>query len=141
MIKSLEASDLDLAIGLTEGWIAALGAGNSHFKLVGKYVSTPLCWAISAGAKQDKINSVSDLKGGKLGISRIGSGSYVMGFVLAEKQGWLKADEEPFEFKILNDFKRLRDGVNDGTADAFMWEIFTTKSVAPHPTLLLGTIC
>lgn len=127
MVKSLEALEIDLAIGLTEGWIAALGAGNPHFKLVGKYVSTPLCWAISAGAKQNKINSVADLKDGKLGISRIGSGSYVMGFVLADQQGWLKEEKEPFEFQILNDFKRLRDGVNNGIADAFMWEVFTSK--------------
>jgi ABC-type nitrate/sulfonate/bicarbonate transport system substrate-binding protein len=40
-------------------------------------------WAISTGAKRD-INSVADIKGGKIGISRIGSGSYVMGFVLAD---------------------------------------------------------
>lgn len=127
MVKSLEASEIDIAIGLTEGWIAALGAGSPYFKLVGKYVSTPLCWAISAGAKQTRINSIADLKNGKLGISRIGSGSYVMGFVLAEQQGWLEVGKEPFDFKILNDFKGLRDGVNNGTADAFMWEIFTTK--------------
>lgn len=127
MVKSLEASELDIAIGLTEGWIAALGGGNDSFKLVGKYVSTPLCWAISAGSSQTRVNSIKDLQGGKLGISRIGSGSYVMGFVLAEQQGWLKEGEEPFEFKILDNFKGLRDGVNDVTADAFMWEVFTSK--------------
>lgn len=139
MVTSLGAGEIDLAIGLTEGWIAALGAGNPSFKLVGKYVSTPLCWAISAGAKQDKINSVADLKNGKLGISRIGSGSYVMGFVLADQQGWLNEEKEPFEFQILNDFKRLRDGVNNGIADAFMWEVFTSKWVG-HLTLMREAI-
>lgn len=70
-----------------------------------------------------------------------------MGYVLANQEGWLdelEEGKEPFDFKILNDFKNLRDGVNsecflknmkqtnakkmtDGTADAFMWEIFTSK--------------
>lgn len=135
MIKSLESGDLDLAVGLTEGWIAALANGADTFKLVGKYVSTPLCWAISTGAEREDMVNASSLGGRKkLGISRYGSGSYIMGFVLAEQNGWLEDDdrEQPFEWTVLNDFKNLRDGVNGThvggkTADAFMWEHFTSK--------------
>jgi ABC-type nitrate/sulfonate/bicarbonate transport system substrate-binding protein len=47
-----------------------------------------LGWAISAG-RDSNIKSVADLKNGKLGVSRIGSGSYVMGYVLADQEGWL----------------------------------------------------
>lgn len=50
-----------------------------------------------------------------------------MPFVLATQKNWTK----PFEFEILNDFKSLRDGVNQtgsvASCDAFMWEVFTTK--------------
>lgn len=127
MVKSLAAHELDLAIGLTEGWIAALGNGAQDFRLVGNYVKSPLCWAISAGATQTAVNAVEDLKGKRLGVSRIGSGSYVMGFVLAEERGWLEEGKEPFEFVVLDTFKGLRDGVNGGKAEAFMWEVFTTK--------------
>ncbi|KAH0606303.1 uncharacterized protein H6S33_003964 [Morchella sextelata] len=127
MIKSLASHELDLAIGLTEGWIAALGNGAPDFRLIGNYVKSPLCWAISAGAQQTKVNAVEDLKGGRLGVSRVGSGSYVMGFVLAEERGWLEGGREPFEFVALDTFKGLRDGVNGGKAEAFMWEVFTTK--------------
>jgi hypothetical protein len=70
---------------------------------------------------------VSDVKGGKIGVSRIGSGSYVMGFVLADQRGWLKVGENPFEVVVLDDFKKLRGGVNAGMADFFMWEHFTSK--------------
>jgi len=129
MILALESREIDIAIGLTEGFIAGLGKGQDWFRLVGTYVDTPLCWAISAG-RSSNVKSVQDLKKGKLGISRIGSGSYVMGYVLANQEGWLDElapGEEPFDFKVLHDFKRLRDGVNDGTADAFMWEVFTSK--------------
>jgi len=70
-----------------------------------------------------------------MGVSRIGSGSYVMGFVLADQQGWLSSTSPssssssttPFETIPLNTFENLRKGVNDGTADFFMWEHFTSK--------------
>ncbi|KUJ17462.1 uracil-DNA glycosylase-like protein [Mollisia scopiformis] len=132
MITSLRAGEIDIGIGLTEGWVAGLGKdeveGDGGYKIVGTYVETPLCWAISTGAKRD-INSIADLKNGKIGVSRIGSGSYVMGFVLADQQGWLSSDPstQPFEFIPLQTFEKLRNAVNDSTADFFMWEHFTSK--------------
>lgn len=83
-------------------------------------------WAISTGSKR-AIKSVADLKNSKIGVSRVGSGSYVMGFVLADGQGWLSETSEPFEVVPLQTFENLRKGVNDGTADFFMWEHFTSK--------------
>jgi len=131
MITALRAGEIDIGIGLTEGWVAGLGKsdleGDGGYKVVGQYVETPLCWAISTGAKRN-INSIADLKNGKIGVSRIGSGSYVIGFVLADQQGWLsKSSPSPFEAVPLQTFEKLRKGVNDGTADFFMWEHFTSK--------------
>jgi ABC-type nitrate/sulfonate/bicarbonate transport system substrate-binding protein len=129
MIQSLQSSEIDVGIGLTEAWVAGLAKGKEKagYKIVGEYVASPLCWAISTGINRD-INEVSQLKGGKIGVSRIGSGSYVMPFVLADQKGWLdKPGESPFTFTPLSTFERLRAGVNDGTVDAFMWEHFTSK--------------
>ena len=52
-----------------------------------------------------------------------------MGFVLAEIRGWLQnsAGKAPFEIIPLQTFAKLREAVNDGTADFFMWEHFTSK--------------
>jgi hypothetical protein len=57
-----------------------------------------------------------------------------MGFVLADQNGWLSqtknidgSNAPPFDFVPLNTFDKLRQGVNDGTADFFMWEHFTSK--------------
>jgi len=52
-----------------------------------------------------------------------------MGFVLADQQGWLNPNSSspPFEVVPLNTFEKLREGVNDSTADFFMWEHFTSK--------------
>ncbi|KAM5342365.1 hypothetical protein ACJ41O_013331 [Fusarium nematophilum] len=134
MVTAIRAGEIDVAIGLTEGWIAGLGKegveGDGGYRLVGTYVETPLCWAISTGAQRPEITSVDSLSGRKIGVSRIGSGSYVMGFVLADQQGWLTpgSASKPFsETVVLNTFENLRNAVNSGEADFFMWEHFTSK--------------
>ncbi|KAK6836688.1 hypothetical protein PG987_007183 [Apiospora arundinis] len=136
MITALREKEIDVAIGLTEGFVAGLGKedtpGDGGYRIVGTYVETPLCWAISTGAKRPEITDVSNLKNSKVGVSRIGSGSYVMSYVLADQQGWLastsSSDVGPFkDFVVLQTFDKLRAAVNDGTADFFMWEHFTSK--------------
>ncbi|KAI9149387.1 hypothetical protein HJFPF1_11439 [Paramyrothecium foliicola] len=138
MVTAIRGGEIDVGIGLTEGWIAGLGRegleGDGGYRLVGTYVDTPLCWAISTGTDRADITSVDSLKGGKIGVSRIGSGSYVMGFVLADRQGWLapasstSPNPQPFSATVvLNNFENLRNAVNSGAADFFMWEHFTSK--------------
>ena len=48
-----------------------------------------------------------------------------MACVLAVQRGW--DPKSDIKFTVVGDFKNLRDAVNSGTADAFMWETFTTK--------------
>jgi hypothetical protein len=51
-----------------------------------------------------------------------------MSYVLADQQGWLSSSSAPFsDFVPLGTFAKLRDAVNDGSADFFMWEHFTSK--------------
>jgi len=76
MTAALKDNNIDVAIGLTEGFVADLGKTiaakeSPVYKLVGTYVDSPLCWAISVGAESE-INDVSGLKGKKVGVSRIG---------------------------------------------------------------------
>lgn len=132
MITAIRSGEIDVSIGLTEGFIAGLGKedapGDGGYRIVGTYVETPLCWAISTGAKRPEIDSVASLKGGKVGISRVGSGSFVMGFVLADQQGWLEGGAKPYsDMVVLNTFDKLRAAVNSGECDFFMWEHFTSK--------------
>lgn len=137
MVTSLQQNEIDVGIGLTEGWISALGKQKeaAGFKLVGTYVETPLCWAISTGPERD-LSNTSELEGKKIGVSRIGSGSYVMGFVLADVHSWLPTlGQPPFEIVPLQTFAKLRDAVNDGTADFFMWEHFTSKRYYDNKTI------
>lgn len=137
MVAALQSHEIDIGIGLTEGWIAALGKAQAAqqdpgFSLVGTYVETPLCWAISTGPQRADISSVAHLHGKKVGVSRVGSGSYIMSYVLADQQGWLDSSssevrQAPFPVEELHTFAALRAGVTDGTADFFMWEHFTSK--------------
>ncbi|KXJ93350.1 hypothetical protein Micbo1qcDRAFT_161351 [Microdochium bolleyi] len=135
MIVSLRAGEIDIACGLTEAWIAGLGKtdleGDGGYRIVGNFVETPLCWAVSTGANRADIKSLDSLKGGKLGISRIGSGSHVMAHVLADQQGWSASEagsDSPYaDSVVLQNFANLRAAVSDGTADFFMWEHFTSK--------------
>lgn len=131
LIKLLNANEVDIAIGLTEAFISDIAKGNDHYKLIGVYVKSPLCWAVSTGYNRSDVTSLKDLNGKKIGISRLGSGSYIMSFVL----GMAEKFREPFfsGWPILSNFKNLRDSVNLNVggelenSDAFMWEYFTSK--------------
>lgn len=139
MITSLRSKEIDLCIGLTEGWVAGLlnqdnykkSSQEKGYSIVGSWVSTPLRWAIVTGRNRDDISSVDDLKQhGHVGVSRIGSGSHIMAYVLAQQEGWLHqggADSKDLTLVPLGPFKDLRDGVTSSSADFFMWEHFTTK--------------
>lgn len=57
MVTALRAGEIDIGIGLTEGWIAGLGKegieGDGGYRLVGTYVDTPLCMFTSAKLHPD----------------------------------------------------------------------------------------
>ncbi|KAJ3051071.1 hypothetical protein HK097_007951 [Rhizophlyctis rosea] len=146
MVQALRDSRIDIAIALTEGLVAALASRATHFKLIGTYTSTPLTWSIAtsktkyASATPEK-GPRDDLKNTKIGISRFGSGSHLIPFVLADQQGWLttgadgKLQKPPFEFVALKDITGLVDGITSGTIDAFLWERFMTKPWYDNGTL------
>lgn len=79
MITSLRSSEIDIAIGLTEGWVAGLAGkqqiqngGDGGYRAVGHWVDNPLRWAIVTGRERSEINSVADLQDKRVGISRPG---------------------------------------------------------------------
>ncbi|EIT79826.1 hypothetical protein F9C07_1570696 [Aspergillus flavus] len=157
MITSLREKEIDIAIGLTEGWVAGLAgkqqaqkdAALGGYKVVGEWVATPLRWAIVTGRERADLQGVADLKDKRVGVSRLGSGSHIMSFVLAQNHGW-KSDS--LTSVPLGPFQALRNGVTgydpshpeqqpEPTAEFFMWEHFTTKpyfhptAEKPHPPL------
>ncbi|KAG0171074.1 hypothetical protein DFQ28_010551 [Apophysomyces sp. BC1034] len=125
MTQKLKDKSLDLAIALTEGLVAGISKGQDWYKIVGTYVDAPLCWAISTGSAS-KHGSIDTLHKTNVAISRFGSGSHIMAYVLADQQGWLNQGD-PFDFTVLHNFEAMRNAVNEESSDFFMWETFTTK--------------
>lgn len=80
MITSLRENEIDIGIGLTEGWVAGITGkqqaqkdpASDGYKVVGHWVDNPLRWAIVTGRNRDEIKTVSDLKGSRVGVSRLG---------------------------------------------------------------------
>ncbi|KAI0043812.1 hypothetical protein FA95DRAFT_1627735 [Auriscalpium vulgare] len=135
LIARLTNDEIDVAIALTDPLISGIANGSTAYKLVGSFVNTPLNWqpsdpsdvplrrAVTTGVNS-KYQSIADLEGSTIGISRPGSGSQTMAYVMALQQGWAT---EKLQFKVNNDIRGLLDSVNDGSTSAFMWEWFTTK--------------
>ena len=61
-----------------------------------------------------KLKTLDDLVGKTIGISRFGSGSHLMSFVLADEKGWIGDKEKLFKFSVQHDFTQLRNSVQTG---------------------------
>src|SRR5690606_25010393 len=57
-------------------------------------------------------------------ISRIGSGSQLMSYVLAKREGW---GAEKLEFKVVNNLTGALEVMNPENPEMFLWEKYTTK--------------
>jgi len=131
LISRLTKDEIDVAIALTDPLISGIANGSTAYRLIGSYVTTPLNWAVATGINS-KYEKISDLKDTTIGISRLGSGSQTMAYVMGFQQGW---SSESMKFQVNNDIEGLIRSVNDGSTSAFMWEWFTTK-----PWVLSGEI-
>lgn len=122
MCQLLQNEETDLAIILTEGIIKSISEGNSS-KIIQEYIATPLLWGIHVGV-QSAYEVLADLEKTKAAVSRFGSGSHLMTYVNAKKNGW---DLNDLAFEIIHNLEGAKEALADGTADYFMWEHFTTK--------------
>ncbi len=122
LCQMLRDGSTDIAVILTEGIIKDIVNGNNS-KIIQIYVESPLIWGIHVGA-DSKYTTLSDLENTKVAISRFGSGSELMAYVNADKQGWNK---NSLTFEVVNTIDGAVTALINGTADYFMWEHFMTK--------------
>lgn len=120
MCADLRSGALDLAVALTEGLLMDM-AHHRETVMVAPFVLSPLEWGIHVGA-QSPYQQAADLREQPLAISRLGSGSHLMGLLWARERGW---DQAP-ELHSVGGIDALQQAVNDGSAGAFLWERFTT---------------
>ena len=128
MAAALRDGELDVAILLTEGMVADIHKGNPA-RLIGTYVASPLTWGIHVSASSpltDTASLYSQPAPPRFAVSRMTSGSHLMAFVDARRRAG-DAAAAALRFEIVGTLEGARVGLREGTADAFMWEKFTTK--------------
>lgn len=128
MLKKIDEGEADIAITVTDGFIAGQAAGY-NVSLIGTYVDSPLTWAV-CGAPDSSLNSIQDFiakSQKKIGISRLKSGSHTMSYYMNYIHNINKDEINEENFKVLGGFDNLLAGVQSHEVDLFLWEVFTTK--------------
>ncbi|MFM7727195.1 MAG: ABC transporter substrate-binding protein [Flavobacteriales bacterium] len=124
MTKALNDGLLDVAILLTEGFIAAASDG-LRAKIGKIYIDTPLVWGIYADA-QSNLEKITSHQNRRIAISRYGSGSHLMPMIHASER-----DEQLTEnqFEVVNSLYGGVQALTTSNAELFYWEKFMTR---PH---------
>ncbi|EAR15580.1 substrate-binding domain-containing protein [Robiginitalea biformata] len=136
MCAMLEAGETDLALILTEGFVKA-ASGGLDAVIVQEYVGSPLQWGIHVGSKSD-FQEVGELQNGRAAISRYGSGSHLMAYVLAGNMGW---DTQSMGFEVVDTLDGAVSALSAGEADYFMWERFTTQALVDSDVFRRVGVC
>jgi sulfonate transport system substrate-binding protein len=132
MIKGLQAGSIDIAVLLTEGITRAILQGLDA-KILNVYVASPLCWGLHVPVDKS-ITEVRDLDGKTFAISREGSGSHLMAFVKAQQEKW---NLNELKFNVVGDVYGGIWALNNGEAQGFLWEKFTTSPFVEQGKCLL----
>jgi len=124
MTQALSNGSLDVAILLTEGFIAAAADG-LQARIAKVYIETPLVWGIYTGASSE-ITNTQGIHDKRIAISRFGSGSHLMAMIHAGEHNVFPVTES---FRIVNSLYGGVQCLTSGEADIFYWEKFMTR---PH---------
>lgn len=122
MIKGLDTGTVDIAVLLTEGITKAILQG-TQAKIVDIYVTSPLQWGIHV-PNVAPIPILKDLICPKIAISRFGSGSHLMAYVLGQSLGW---NLSMLDFNVIGDVYGGIWALENKEADLFLWEKYTTQ--------------
>lgn len=122
MNAAIRENAADLAIILTESFLKDKIEGNTG-KIIGFHVTSPLVWGIHVPASS-KLMDLSDVKNVPFLVSRMGSGSHLMAFLLAKQQGW---STDTLEFEIIGNLEGARKAFKKASPKVFLWEKFTTQ--------------
>ena len=123
MVQALNEGRVDVATLLTEGAVAALAKGDAAFELYSFYTTTPLIWGVHVPSNS-QYTSLQGIRDCTFVISRYGSGSHLMAYLLAESLGH---DLSELKFEVVNNLDGARALFKSGGDHVFLWEKFMTK--------------
>lgn len=121
MIRGLETGSIDVAVLLTEGITRSILQGLDA-KILGVYVVSPLSWGVHVPTKSN-FEKQEDLEHQTIAISRYGSGSHLMSYVMADKYNW---DLKQLKFNVIGDIYGGLWALENNEAQVFLWEKYTT---------------
>lgn len=122
MNKALRDGAADVAVILTESFTKDRIEGNPG-KIIGYHVQSALIWGIHLSARfADK--SWDELSNVPFAISRYGSGSHLMAFLLARQMGW---DTSQLKFELVGDLAGAKAALAASSPKLFLWEKYMTK--------------
>ncbi|WP_438963011.1 substrate-binding domain-containing protein [Nonlabens sp.] len=124
MSKLLRNKELDVACILTDGIVKDIIAGNES-RILQVYVASPLLWGVHAPGNIEAENT-RQLEEAKIAISRYGSGSHLMSFLLAKKYGW---DTQDIDFELVNTLEGAVEALSNNKAQLFLWERYMTQPI------------
>jgi len=119
MCADLRAGVLDLAVVLTEGILMDIALFQQS-AILAPFVNSPLIWGVHFAADADP--DLDHLDTQKMAVSRLGSGSHLMGLLWAQAQG---VSLRPDQIIPVGSMFQLQEAVQQ-QADYFLWEKFTT---------------
>lgn len=122
MNTAIRQGEADIALILTESFVKDKVEGNGG-KIIGFHVLSPLIWGIHVPAGAG-ITAINDLENRPFLVSRMGSGSHLMAYLLAKQQGWAT---DRLVFKAVDNLDGAVKAFENRLPQAFMWEKFTTK--------------
>lgn len=127
MNKAIRTGETDLAIILTESFIKDKVEGNPGL-IIGMHVASPLIWGIHVPA-DSPVNELHQLEKLHFAISRYGSGSHLMAYVLAKRENW---NTENLEFEVVGDLEGAKEALGGKETKIFLWEKYTTKPLVDN---------
>lgn len=122
MSAALENGEIDIAIMLTEGAIAAVSM-QKQFQIRFPLVMSPLLWGVFTSANRTTALP-ENFAQSKFAISRPYSGSHLMAMFLAQRENNVLGDAN---FVISKDLEGARKALAEGDADYFLWEKYMTR--------------
>ncbi|HUP76039.1 MAG TPA: ABC transporter substrate-binding protein [Acidimicrobiales bacterium] len=119
---ALSAHTLDAATILTEGAIAAIVNG-ADLRICSLWVQSPLIWGVHVSGERGA-RTIHDFEPVRFAVSRLGSGSHLMAYLLAARDGFALSVEQ---LVVVGDIDGAREALHENRADVFLWEKYMTS--------------
>jgi hypothetical protein len=129
MCNLLRDRELDVACILTDGIVKDIMNGNPS-KIIQVFVQSPLLWGVHAPATLIE-EDTAQLKDPIFAISRYGSGSHLMSYLLAKRHNW---NPKTLNFKLVDTLDGAVNAISNHEAQLFLWERYMTQPYVDNGT-------